>query len=132
MSHGYQYRAHLPARLVYGGKSQPIWRLCALTQCICLSSVVISCSPFPPPAFFAQGADEIGTLTYVFLSNSPYLVITKGDPLAQESLLTRSNNKSSSSPQVIVVTGELSSLGQFGIYGGLVFELFYRADLSAF
>jgi hypothetical protein len=34
--------------------------------------------------------------------------------------------------EVVVVSGELDQLGEFGKYGGLVFELFYRADLSAF
>jgi len=34
--------------------------------------------------------------------------------------------------EVVVITGELEELGDFGKYGGLVFELFYRADLSAF
>jgi len=34
--------------------------------------------------------------------------------------------------EVVVISGNLEDLGQFGQYGGLVFELFYRADLSAF
>eukprot|EP00288_Rhodomonas_lens_P018798 CAMPEP_0177696976 /NCGR_PEP_ID=MMETSP0484_2-20121128/4266_1 /TAXON_ID=354590 /ORGANISM="Rhodomonas lens, Strain RHODO" /LENGTH=333 /DNA_ID=CAMNT_0019207981 /DNA_START=37 /DNA_END=1038 /DNA_ORIENTATION=+ len=34
--------------------------------------------------------------------------------------------------EMIVVSGPLEELGKFGEFGGLVFELFYRADLSAF
>ena len=34
--------------------------------------------------------------------------------------------------QVCVVSGKLEEMGVFGQYGGLVFELFYRADLSQF
>jgi hypothetical protein len=34
--------------------------------------------------------------------------------------------------EVVVVPGCLEQLGDFGRYGGLVFELFYRADLSTF
>ena len=34
--------------------------------------------------------------------------------------------------EVTVIGGVLEELGEFGKYGGLVFELFYRADLSAF
>lgn len=34
--------------------------------------------------------------------------------------------------EVVVITGKLEELGDFGKYGGLVFELFYRADLSTF
>ena len=33
---------------------------------------------------------------------------------------------------VVVLAGDLDKMGDFGKYGGLVFELFYRADLSAF
>ena len=34
--------------------------------------------------------------------------------------------------EVVVVSGDLEQLGDFGKYGGLVFELFYRADLTTF
>jgi hypothetical protein len=37
-----------------------------------------------------------------------------------------------STSQVCVVSGKLEEMGVFGQYGGLVFELFYRADLSQF
>mmetsp|Transcript_9806 Transcript_9806/g.23998 ORF Transcript_9806/g.23998 Transcript_9806/m.23998 type:complete len:342 (+) Transcript_9806:1-1026(+) len=36
------------------------------------------------------------------------------------------------SVELVVITGNLEEMGQFGQFGGLVFELFYRADLSAF
>jgi len=40
--------------------------------------------------------------------------------------------KSDGMVEVHVIKGDLADLGDFGSYGGIVFELFYRVDLSTF
>ena len=46
--------------------------------------------------------------------------------------VTITRAKSDGMVEVHVIKGDLADLGDFGSYGGIVFELFYRVDLSTF